>query len=95
MADKASVQHADNEDIKQTVTVDTVHNDDAAKVLGNYHDQRDWTADEEKRLLRKLDRLILPLLFSAYALQFYDKGMLSHAVRHIPGFLCSLLCLLT
>ena len=34
---------------------------------------------EEKQLVRTLDRRILPLLFSAYFLQFMDKIILNYA----------------
>jgi hypothetical protein len=68
------------EPIKQTQTVDTVHNDEAMKVLAAYHGDEEWTAAEEKKLSRKLDWKLLPVLCLTYMLQYYDKAMLSQAV---------------
>ncbi|KAB5529060.1 major facilitator superfamily domain-containing protein [Coniochaeta sp. 2T2.1] len=67
------------EPIKQTQTVDTVHNDEAMKVLAAYNGDEEWTAAEEKKLSRKLDWKLLPVLCLTYMLQYYDKAMLSQA----------------
>ncbi|KAF1813347.1 MFS transporter [Eremomyces bilateralis CBS 781.70] len=91
MSDKEAGQRADHletttgdnasEIIKQTITVDTLHNDEAMKVLGNARttDAVDWDEDEERRLVRKLDWKLMPLLFLTFGLQFYDKALLSSA----------------
>lgn len=69
--------------------VDTVHNDEAMKVLATYTGDENWVAEEEKKLVRKIDMKLLPILCTTYLLQYYDKAMLSQAVsNHIPdGFL--------
>jgi hypothetical protein len=69
------------EELKKTITVDTLHNDEALKVLANYQGEETWTMEEEKRLTRKIDRRLLSILCITYGLQYYDKAMLSQAVR--------------
>lgn len=64
--------------------VDTVHQDEAMRVLGAYTGEAEWSEDEEKRLRRRLDWRLMPVLCATYGLQYYDKAMLSQAV-------CSLL----
>lgn len=61
-------------DIKSSYEVDSVHNDEALKVLANYNGQQTWDVAEETRLTRKIDRRLLPILCITYALQYYDKG---------------------
>jgi len=65
------------EDIKK---MDTVQNDEALKVVGRYGGSEAWTDDEEKKILRKINRELMPILCVTYGLQFYDKFMLSEAV---------------
>lgn len=72
------------EDLKKTITVDTLHNDEALKVLANYHGDETWTTEEEKKLRRKIDRRLLSILCITYGLQYYDKAMLSQAVCLCP-----------
>ena len=81
-------QHQHLEDLKHSVSVDTVHNDEAVKVLANYHGEESWTPEEEKKLTRKIDRRLLSILIITYGLQYYDKAMLSQAVRAfcIPSY---------
>jgi hypothetical protein len=69
---------ADN--LKGLETVDTVHGDEAAKVFANYSGEKEWTEAEEKKLQRKIDWRLLPVLCITYGLQYYDKAMLSQAV---------------
>ncbi|KAK4149221.1 major facilitator superfamily domain-containing protein [Chaetomidium leptoderma] len=59
--------------------VDTVHTDEAMKVLANYTGEQTWTGEEEKKLRRKVDWKILPVLCMTYTLQYYDKAMISQA----------------
>lgn len=61
-------------------TPDTIHGDEAMKVLANYTGNPEWDADEEKRLRRRIDKKLLPVLCMTYALLYYDKVMLGHAV---------------
>lgn len=87
MSDSISVGKDANaahlEDLKNTITVDTLHNDEALKVLANYQGEETWTQEEEKKLTRKIDRRLLSILCITYGLQYYDKAMLSQAVRFI------------
>lgn len=71
------------EDLKKTVTVDTVHNDEALKVLARYGGSETWDPEEEKKVVRKIDRRLVTILCITYGLQYYDKAMLSQAVRQL------------
>lgn len=62
------------EELKKTITVDTLHNDEALRVLANYQGEEHWTEEEEKKLVRKIDRRLLSILCLTYGLQYYDKG---------------------
>jgi hypothetical protein len=64
------------EELKQITTVDTVHQDEALKVLRQYTGDKTWTPKEEKKLTRKIDRKLIALLCVTYGLQYYDKAML-------------------
>lgn len=54
------------EDLQQQKTIDTIHADEAVKVLANYAGDETWTEKEEKRLVKKIDRRLLPLLILTY-----------------------------
>jgi hypothetical protein len=43
-----------------------------------------WSPNEERKLVRRIDKRLMPLLIITYGLQYYDKAMLSHAacIRH-------------
>ncbi|KAF4447338.1 hypothetical protein F53441_9135 [Fusarium austroafricanum] len=73
----AAVKHA--EDAMQPKQVDTVHQDEAMKVLQAYSGDESWTDEEEKKLRRKIDWKLMPVLCATYMLQYYDKAMLSQA----------------
>ncbi len=60
--------------------VDTVHDDEAMKVLATYTGDKEWTEEEEKKLRRKIDWKLMPVLCMTYTLQYYDKAMISQAV---------------
>ena len=74
------------EELKKTITVDTLHNDEAVKVLANYQGELEWTEPEEKKLIKKIDRRLLSIVVTTYGLQYYDKAMLSQAVCTHPLF---------
>jgi hypothetical protein len=65
------------EELKKTITVDTIHQDEAMRVLANYEGESTWDEKEEKRVQRKIDRRLLPILCATYGLQYYDKAMVS------------------
>lgn len=77
----------DATDLEKTVQVDTLHQDEAMKVLASYEGPLEWTPEEEKKVVRKIDRRLLSLLVLTYGLQYYDKAMLSQAVRNDRGHL--------
>ncbi|KAL3481414.1 major facilitator superfamily domain-containing protein [Aspergillus californicus] len=64
---------------EKTEKIDTEHTDEAMKVLAHYTGDESWEPKEEKRLVRKVDWRLLPLLCMTYGLQYYDKAMLSQA----------------
>ncbi|CAI4217817.1 unnamed protein product [Parascedosporium putredinis] len=72
------------DDCGKKPVVDVVHNDEATRVLAAYTGDPEWSAEEEKKLVRKIDRRLLSLLFVSYGLQFYDKAILGQAA--IFGF---------
>lgn len=90
MSDSISVAKDANaahlEELKKTITVDTLHKDEALKVLASYQGDETWTEEEEKKLTRKIDRRLLSILCITYGLQYYDKAMLSQAVRCVVMF---------
>lgn len=53
--------------------------DEAAKVLASYDGPLTWTDDEEKKLRRKIDWRLMPVLCMTYGLQYYDKAMIGQA----------------
>ncbi|KAG6001709.1 hypothetical protein E4U21_003887 [Claviceps maximensis] len=59
--------------------IDTIHHDEATKVLATFEGERQWTDEEERALRRRVDRRLLPVMCVTYALQFYDKNILSQA----------------
>ena len=67
------------EELKHTTTIDTIHNDEALRVLAQYAGDMEWMPEEEKKLVRRLDRKLISLLVITYGLQYYDKAMLSQA----------------
>jgi hypothetical protein len=70
----------DVEDANKLATIDTVHQDEALKVLAAYDGEQAWTEKEEKQVRRIIDFRLMPVLCITYGLQYYDKAMLSQAV---------------
>lgn len=56
--------------------VDTIHNDEAVRVIAQYAGDGSWTEQEGKKLRKKIDRKLLSILCITYGLQYYDKAML-------------------
>ncbi|KAL4761712.1 major facilitator superfamily domain-containing protein [Aspergillus foveolatus] len=80
LSDKGNgkVDHVENT-TEQLPAIDTTHTDEAMKVLARYTGVESWQPSDEKRLIRKVDWRLLPLLCLTYGLQYYDKAMLSQA----------------
>jgi hypothetical protein len=79
---------SDVADLEKTTQVDTLHTDEAMKVFAAYDGPLEWTPQEEKKLLRKVDIKLLTILVLTYALQYYDKAMLSQAVSiYLPNLI--------
>lgn len=79
--EKKIISHNEQIDnLEKTKTVDTLHNDEALKVLARYVGDLEWTEKEEQLLRRKIDRRLLSILCITYGLQYYDKAMLGQAV---------------
>lgn len=73
--------------IRNVGSVDSFHHDEAARILADYvaaGGPEEWSALEEKNLIRKIDRRLLPVLAFTFFLTWYDKGILSQAVS-VPG----------
>lgn len=62
--------------------VDTLHGDEALKVIAASGGDDYWDDHEEKKLVRKIDRRLMPILCITYGVQYYDKAMLAQAVSH-------------
>lgn len=58
---KVSADHVELNSLK-ALSVDILHNDEALRVFAQDHGDDAWSPQEEKRLLRKLDWRLLPLL---------------------------------
>lgn len=77
------------EELKQQLTVDTVHGDEANKILVNYSGDVTWTAEEEKKLVRKIDIRLLTILCLTYGLQCKSLPLLQDSSENHSGR-CSL-----
>ena len=88
---KSEIEHHEHRDsiedtvaeAKKATTIDTVHKDEAIKVLATYDGDLHWTPVEEKTLVRRIDKKLMPILILTYGLQYYDKAMLAQAVSGI------------
>jgi hypothetical protein len=49
--------------------------DEALRFLKNQHDVGELTAEDEKKLVRKIDWMIMPLMWCCYCLQYLDKTL--------------------
>ena len=72
----------DADELGRSKTYDTVHLDEAVKVVGAHDGGQNWSTEEERKVVRKIDSRLMPLLVITYGIQFYDKAMLSHAVTN-------------
>lgn len=78
---ETSTPRSDVEGANDLKPVDTVHGDEAGRVLAGYSGEETWTEKEESQVRRKIDLRLMPILCVTYGLQYYDKAMLSQAVR--------------
>lgn len=60
--------------------IDTLHGDEAVRVLAAYEGEQTWTEAEEKKLRTKIDLKLLPVLCITYSLLYADKVLLGQAV---------------
>ena len=61
------------EGLSKTKTIDTVHNDEALRVLAQYAGNTSWTPEEEKKLVRKVDLYLFPMIWLMYLLSYMDR----------------------
>ncbi len=87
MANGQQIQHVEepktavtNEEVQKSIVVDTVHGDEALKVIAAAGGDDVWEDLEEKKVVRKIDRKLMPILCVTYGVQYYDKAMLAQAV---------------
>lgn len=71
--------------------IDTIRGDEAVRVLASYEGDHTWTPQEEKKLCRKIDFRLLPVLCITYAFLYADKVLLGQAVRVTPWLFISAL----
>lgn len=68
---------------KPAESIDTYRQDEAVRVIQEYiagGGQQDWSELEEKRLKRKVDWKLIPVLAITFFFQYYDKTIMSQAV---------------
>lgn len=90
VSEKAKSSTSNLPEIEKAATLDTIHNDEAIKVLANYTGDETWTEEEEKKVLRRIDWKLMPILCVTYGLQYYDKAMFSQAVCCLAQFMSTL-----
>lgn len=49
--------------------------DEALRFLKNQHAVGEMTEEDERKLVRKIDWMIMPLMWSCYCLQYLDKTL--------------------
>lgn len=76
------------DDLERTINpiqlVDSFHKDEAAHVIEEYTARggaREWADSEERKLRRKIDARLLPVLVGTLVMQYYDKSIMAQAVR--------------
>jgi hypothetical protein len=74
--DSPSSPHSDVEIGSVAVVDDHIKDgDEALRFLKNQHVVGEMTAEDEKKLVRKIDWMIMPLMWSCYCLQYLDKTL--------------------
>ena len=63
LAEKGSVHHFDSAPSGKAPRLDAIAEDEEVnRILANSGGQSHWTEDEERRLVRKLDMILLPVV---------------------------------
>jgi hypothetical protein len=57
------------------IAEDSKGGDEALRFLKNQHAVGELTAEEEKKLVSKIDWMIMPLMWTCYCLQYLDKTL--------------------
>ncbi|KAF2099177.1 MFS transporter [Rhizodiscina lignyota] len=82
-------------DVEQdtATNLDFINQDEALKVLNKEHGSDEWDSREERSLVWKIDRRLFSLLLLSFALQYYDKTLISQAAifglrtdLHLTGY---------
>ncbi|KAJ5951065.1 Major facilitator superfamily domain general substrate transporter [Penicillium vulpinum] len=76
---KEDVSHISHGEEGVMKKLDTAHGDEAIRVLAAYDGDQTWTPEEEKKLCRKIDLKLLPVLCVTYAFLYADKVLLGQA----------------
>jgi hypothetical protein len=89
-AEKTIIQQHDGaahtlEELKHTQTIDTIHQDEALRVLAQYAGDETWTPEEEKKLVRRVDRKLMSLLIVTYGLQYCPFGPNGSSITNCSG----------
>jgi hypothetical protein len=67
------------QDTEAGIVKDVKNADAALDFLRHQGEAREMTAEDEKRLVRKIDYMIMPLMFGCYCLQYLDKTLINYA----------------
>lgn len=69
--------------IKPVRTIDTFRHDEATQVIEEYTaggGAQEWSELEERRLRRKIDLKLIPVVCFTLFMQYYDKSIMAQAV---------------
>ena len=69
----------EDQDTEVGIIKDVRNADAALEFLRQQGESREMTAEDEKRLVRKIDFMIMPLMFGCYCLQYLDKTLINYA----------------
>ncbi|KIX03823.1 uncharacterized protein Z518_07376 [Rhinocladiella mackenziei CBS 650.93] len=79
MAETKDTKGAVDTSIEAAIDVNAASEDKALALLAAHHVEFDPNSAESKRVLRKIDARIMPMIFVVYLLQLMDKNSLSFA----------------
>ncbi|EAT84035.2 hypothetical protein SNOG_08867 [Parastagonospora nodorum SN15] len=73
---------------------ETPDGDEALRFLKNQHAVGEMTAEEERSLVRKIDWMIMPLMWACYCLQYLDKTLAKYLGTCVSlwGFITAITC---